>query len=629
MCGINILLGVQNQQQASSIIAAMNNCMAHRGPDNDGIYTDTNVALGHRRLSIIDLSAAGNQPMSGAEGRYQIVYNGEFYNYREVKKQLLADANPYSFQFASDTEVILAAYHKWGIDCLKHINGMFAFAIWDKLKKEIFIARDRLGIKPLYYSEQNGLAVFSSEIRSILASNLVPRKLNKSGLVDYLRYQTVHAPQTIIEGVNMLLPGTYALIKTDQKISIEEKKYWTLSANQEQEIAKKTYTQICDDVYDLLFKSVERRLIADVPFGAFLSGGIDSSAIVGLMSKAASKTVKTFTVTFDESEFSEAKYAQLIANKFKTDHHEIRLTSDYFMSELPAALKATDHPSGDGPNTFIVSKVTKKEGITMALSGLGGDELFAGYAIFNRSLKLNTYSWIGNLPSFTKKIPAAVLKKMKPGVSSDKIAELLSLPDFDFETTYPLSRQVLLEVKLKTLLASSDLPFNAVSEILEKLNLQKFSSLLSKVSAAEMSTYMQNVLLRDSDQMSMASALEVRVPFLDYHLVEYVLSVPDKFKYPVTPKKLLTDALGDLLPTEIIDRPKMGFTLPWKHWMKNDMKQFCEQRIISLSERTVFNKLEIQNLWKDFLSENQRVTWSRIWYLVVLEDWLIQNNIES
>ncbi|MBL0047982.1 MAG: asparagine synthase (glutamine-hydrolyzing) [Bacteroidetes bacterium] len=629
MCGINIVVGIADKQQAYKVIGAMNAAMAHRGPDNDGIFTEVNVALGHRRLSIIDLSAAGNQPMSGANERYQIVYNGEFYNYREVKAQLLQDANPYEFKFASDTEVILAAYHKWGVNCLEHINGMFAFAIWDSLKKEVFIARDRLGIKPLYYYENNGTHIFSSEIRSLLSSGLIPRKLNKSGLVDYLRYQTVHAPQTIIEGVKMVMPGSYLLINTESKTVIEAKKYWQLNADKATENAPKSYKQVCEEVYDLLFKSVQRRLIADVPFGAFLSGGIDSSAVVGLMSKASSQTVKTFSVSFDEREFSEAKYAQMVADKFKTDHHEIKLTAEYFMQELPSALRAMDHPSGDGPNTYIVSKVTKNSGITMALSGLGGDELFAGYDIFKRSLKLQNYKWLASIPAFAKRVPALLLQTFKAGIASDKIAELLALKEFNFESTYPLSRQVMLEEKIAQLVAMPQLPVNAVSEILNGLQLNRFDSELSKVSVAEISTYMQNVLLRDTDQMSMASALEVRVPFLDYHLVEYVLSLSDAYKYPSTPKKLLIDALGPLLPAEIVNRPKMGFTLPWKHWMKNEMKQFCEERMQSLSARNSFHKTEILNLWNAFLADDVRITWSRIWYLVVLEDWLIQNNIED
>lgn len=628
MCGINIIIGLQESQVAKTTIAKMNAAMAHRGPDNDGIFVDGTVAFGHRRLSIIDLSAAGNQPMSGCQGRYQIVYNGEFYNYKEVKNKLLAIENPYPFQFGSDTEVILAAYHAWGVNCLQHINGMFAFAIYDAVKKEVFIARDRMGIKPLYYCQTENHLILSSEIRSMLASDLIPRKLNKSALIDYLRYQTVHAPETIIEGIKMLMPGNYCILNTAIKPRIEEKKYWSI-----QEISKLTtkdysYKQVCEKVYELLYNSVQRRLIADVPFGAFLSGGIDSSAIVGLMSKAASQTVKTFSVTFDENEFSEARYARLIAEKFKTNHHEIKLTSDYFMQELPAALKAMDHPSGDGPNTFVVSKVTKNAGITMALSGLGGDELFAGYPIFTRSQMLQKFEGLAMVPASLRKIPAAIFKLIRPGSASDKLAELLSLNKLKFENTYPLSRQIIADSQLKKLTGFAQLEPNSVAHIIDEHELYKFET-LTKVSIAEICSYMQNVLLRDTDQMSMASALEVRVPFLDYTLVEYVLSLPDAYKNPTSPKKLLIDSLGDLLPHEIVNRPKMGFTLPWKHWMKHEMREFCEQKINSLSNRSFIVSAEINALWNAFLADNPQATWSRIWYLIVLENWLIENNVAS
>ncbi|HRH03846.1 MAG TPA: asparagine synthase (glutamine-hydrolyzing) [Bacteroidia bacterium] len=628
MCGINIIIGLQDALLAKNTLAKMNAAMAHRGPDNDGIFVDGPVALGHRRLSIIDLSAAGNQPMSGCNGRYQIVYNGEFYNYKEVKTKLLAVENPYSFQFGSDTEVILAAYHTWGVNCLQHINGMFAFAIYDAVKKEMFIARDRMGIKPLYYYQNEGCLVLSSEIRSLLASELIPRKLNKNGLIDYLRYQTVHAPETMVAGIKMLMPGKYCLFNINHNPRIEEKKYWSIKEISKLSTKNYSYKQVCERVYELLYASVQRRLIADVPFGAFLSGGIDSSAIVGLMSKAASQTVKTFSVTFDESEFSEARYARLIAEKFKTNHHEIKLTSDYFMQELPAALKAMDYPSGDGPNTYVVSKVTKNAGITMALSGLGGDELFAGYPIFTRSQTLQKFEGLAMVPSSLRKIPAALFKFIRPGIPSEKIAELLSLNNLNFENTYPLSRQIIADAQLKKLTGFAQLAPNSVARIIHEHELNKFET-LTKVSIAEIASYMQNVLLRDTDQMSMASALEVRVPFLDYTLVEFVLSLPDAYKNPTSPKKLLIDALGNLLPPEIINRPKMGFTLPWKHWMKHEMREFCEQKISSLSKRSFIVEAEIKTLWNAFLSDSPLVPWSRLWYLIVLENWLIENNISS
>lgn len=630
MCGINGLSGIADIGIAKEKVNAMNERMRHRGPDDSGIFAEEKIALGHRRLSIIDLSSAGHQPMGSFDGRYQIVYNGELYNFKELKFELQrvvagSGQQSYMFQTNTDTEVIIAAYARWGADCIKRFNGMFAFAIWDTINKELFIARDRLGIKPLYYFYTDGVLGFSSEIRSLLASELLPRKLDQNALIDYLRYQTVHAPDTIVKGVKMLMPGHFIQMKGE---NVKIKKYWSLTDNISDASKGKSYQEVCKDVEHLLTKAVERRLLADVPFGAFLSGGIDSSAVVGLMSKVSSEKVKTFSVTFDESEFSEAKYAQLIAKKFNTDHHEIKLSPDDFLKNLPGALKAMDHPSGDGPNTYIVSKATKNAGITMALSGLGGDELFAGYDVFKRSLELNKKAWLNAIPLPLRKTGAGMLIKSKPGIASEKIAALLKQGKINFNTFYPISRQVLMDEQIVEILNKPELASNKVSEIIMNLPATK-NQQLTTTSIAEISTYMQNVLLRDTDQMSMAHALEVRVPFIDYTLVEYVLGIPDQYKSVASPKKLLVDSLGDLLPREIIDRPKMGFTLPWKHWIKNELKSFCEDSLNRLSERNGFNKDGILKLWAGFLNNDPLVTWSRIWHLVILEYWLEENNVES
>jgi asparagine synthase (glutamine-hydrolysing) len=630
MCGINGIYGLKDANIAKQKLNAMNDCMKHRGPDDEGVFANEKIALGHRRLSIIDLSSAGHQPMTSFDNRYRIIYNGELYNFKELKFELQrvvagSGQQAYFFQTNTDTEVIIAAYARWGEDCLNRFNGMFAFAIWDEQEKELFIARDRMGIKPLYYFYTNGILAFSSEIRSLLSAGLIPKRLDENGLVDYLRYQTVHAPNTIIKGVKMLMPGHFLKVKNDKPVI---KSYWDLAKNSSVSSRDKSYEEVCKDVNTLLTKSVERRLIADVPFGAFLSGGIDSSAIVGLMSKVSSEKVKTFSVSFDETEFSESKYAALIAKKFNTDHHEIRLSPENFLDELPNALKAMDHPSGDGPNTFVVSKATKAAGITMALSGLGGDELFAGYDVFKRSLGLNKKAWLNAVPKFARATGAGILAKVKPGVASEKIAELLKQNKIDFSSFYPLSRQVLMDDQISLLLNRSSLPERSIKKLMEEMKISDIKSIISKVSIAEISTYMQNVLLRDTDQMSMAHALEVRVPFIDYTLVEYVLGLPDKYKSTESPKKLLVDSLGDLLPAEIVQRPKMGFTFPWKSWMKNELKTFCEQRLISLSKRTMFNETEMIRLWNRFLANDPRVTWSRVWYLVVLENWLQENGIE-
>jgi asparagine synthase (glutamine-hydrolysing) len=629
MCGINGILGLGDQQKAGSLVRAMNKELAHRGPDDEGMYMDEEIALGHRRLSIIDLSAAGHQPLFTADKRYCIVYNGELYNYRDLQFELKrisvgSAETAYAFSTNTDTEVILASYLRWGKDCVKHFNGMFAFAIWDSQLKTLFIARDRIGIKPFYYYVRNKLVIFSSEIRAILGTGIVPRKADPEALADYLRYQTVHAPRTIIQGIGMLMPGHSATI-CGESIAVEE--YWAMNS-----FAvpgdDKPYETVCADVHELLLRAVERRLVSDVPFGAFLSGGIDSSIIVGLMSKVALGKVKTFTVTFDEQEFNEARFAKMVASKFNTEHNEIKLNATDFLKELPDALKAMDHPSGDGANSYIVSKATRQAGISMALSGLGGDELFAGYDIFRRSLSLEHKKWIATLPYFARAGAGKLLKTFKPGISSEKIAELLKLSSLDILQAYPLARQVMMDHGLESVLKKERLFPNAVKEILARLPKPRPGMSLSAVSLAEAGTYMQNTLLRDTDQMSMAVALEVRVPFLDHTVVEYVLALKDKYKYPSSPKKLLVDAAGVLLPNEIVNRPKMGFTLPWSHWLKNDLKAFCEEKMEALGARDAFDKEHMLDLWKAFLADDPRVKWSNIWYLVALEFWLNEHQID-
>ena len=621
MCGINGIVNLGRTGNFGNQIRKMNAALAHRGPDNDGVYEDQGIALGHRRLSIIDLSSDGHQPMNYAN-RFTIVYNGELYNFRELKNEL----SEITFKTNSDTEVILAAYAKWGENCLKHFNGMFAFAIYDQSNQELFIARDRLGIKPLYYSQINEQLIFSSEIRALLASGMIPKKMDLNSLEDYLLYQTVHAPATIIENVKMLMPGHFMKINNG---SVIVKCWWKpVIKKNDHEV---DYSTVCKDVRQLLRDAVERRLVADVPFGAFLSGGIDSSVILGLMSEVASSPVNTFSVTFDDSEFSESIYANQIAKKFKTIHHEIKLKPEDFLNELPNALDAMDHPSGDGPNTFVVAKATKMAGITMALSGLGGDELFCGYDIFKRSLELQNKKWLNSVPRPIRKVAGNFIRKKSSDVAGEKKAAILELKKINFESFYPISRQVLLNQQFKKIQNSKFKIQNFVFDIVSVIE-KEFSDdnyLMSRVSIAEISTYMQNVLLRDTDQMSMASALEVRVPFLDYKLVEYVLNLPDDMKFPITPKKLLVDAVSDLLPSEIVNRPKMGFTFPWKNWMKNELKEFCETRLNSLGKRKPFDANGIKELWNSFLNDDPKVSWSRIWPLVVLSHWIEKNKIDD
>ncbi len=627
MCGICGIIGLSDKESAEKSISMMNNALSHRGPDDEGFFIDDGIALGHRRLSIIDLSKDGHQPMVSSDGRFQIVYNGELYNYKTLKLELqrskVGDASQtYHFRTQTDTEVIIAAYQRWGTDCMKYLNGMYAFAIWDTQKQELFIARDRLGIKPLYYWQGDGNIFFASEIRALLKSNRVPKKLDKSSVAEYVKFQTVHAPATIIENVKMLLPGHYTLIKAGETTTpIIQHKYWALQDIPVQSPVK-SYEEICKDVKDLIYAAVERRLVADVPFGAFLSGGIDSSLVVAVMSKLMNEKVKTFSVTFDESDFSEAPYSTQIAKQYNTDHHDIKLKATDCLHKLPEALSAMDHPSGDGMNTYIVSEATKKAGITMALSGLGSDELFAGYPLFKRLHKLEKIKWVGGFPFVS--LPFYLMSKMKPSPASNKLLEMAGSGNWGLENTYPLTRETYTKKEMKELL----IPLLAEERGVRSPGLTKHE-ILSQISIMELSHYLPDVLLRDTDQMSMAHALEVRVPFIDYTLVEYVLGLPDDVKYPHTPKKLLTDAMRGLLPETITNRRKMGFTFPWNVWMKNDLKAFCEANINSLSDRDFFNKNNLQALWAGFLKGNPQCPWYKIWHLVALENWIKENKIDA
>ena len=627
MCGIaGFTVNQTTTKDYNGVIASMVNAMKHRGPDAQNSWNNNSVYLGHARLSIIDLSEASNQPMLSADGRYVIVYNGELYNYRELKLELQrvshgSKEQAYFFKTNSDTEVILAAYIRWGTSCLDKFNGMFAFALYDTHENSLFIARDRLGIKPLYYSFKEKQLVFGSEIRTLLNSGFVKRKLNKSVVNEYFLYQTVHAPNTIIEDVKMLMPGTYMIWKDGE---MKQFRYWN-SNDFLKDSGNLDYKSTCKKTEELLYKAVERRLVADVPFGAFLSGGIDSSAVVGIMSKLSARKVETFNVSFDESEFSEAKYAKKVSDLFNTQHHEIKLKPQDFLSQLPAALNATDHPSGDGPNTYVVSKATKEAGITMALSGLGGDELFAGYDVFKRMKSVDSKSYLNIFPSWLRALPASVIKAKNKSIAGDKMYEVLTQEKFSVKDVYPVSRKTFSKQQEQMLLGKSS---NPLKEIVNAVKKPDANHLLSYVSLLEMNTYMQNILLRDTDQMSMAVALEVRVPFLDYKLVEFVLSVNDEYKFPHSPKKLLIDSLAGLLPNDIVNRPKMGFTLPWSDWMKNELRTFCEEKLNALSKRDFVNEKEVQSFWHQFLQNNKKVTWSRIWHLVVFENWLQTNHIE-
>ncbi|MEJ7737962.1 MAG: asparagine synthase (glutamine-hydrolyzing) [Chitinophagaceae bacterium] len=622
MCGIAGILNFNGQPPGEETIRRMTGAMAHRGPDADGFFSENEIALGHRRLSIIDLSCAANQPFTDNSGRYVMVFNGEMYNFGEVKPLL----DGYAFKTTGDTEVLIAAFAKWGPACVQYFKGMFVFAVWDKEQKELTIVRDRLGVKPLYYFINENQCIFASEIRSILTTGLVERKINQTALLDFFFYQSVGSPHAIVEGIEQLEAGSYITIKDGKW---EKHVYWDVTRpNADFDFEDKINVQ--HQIRSLLRNAVERRLVSDVPVGAFLSGGIDSSVIVGLMAEVSSSRPNTFTVAFNEKEFDESPYADAVAKKFNTHHTNIPLKPTDFLEELENALSAMDTPSGDGVNSYVVSKAIRNAGITVALSGVGGDELFAGYPIFRQFIQFNGYRswWKGMRP--LRSLMAGVIA----GDSSKKlrIRQILKADSPSIENLYPVLRQIIApeSISLLTNLAVKNPCCTGLQQQLSSIkeNLHHLP-LLSQVSAAEYLGYTQHTLLKDMDQMSMAVSLEVREPFFDHDLVEFVLKVPDILKMPVYPKSLLVESVKPMLPDDIVHRPKQGFLFPWSVWMKNDLKQFCEDRLNALSQRSFINSPQLKTYWKRFLKGDPSVRWAELWLFVVLEYWMEKNRVHE
>lgn len=634
MCGIAGIIGNQ-VPEIRDRLGRMNHAQAHRGPDDEGLALwcardgEPVAGFAHRRLSIIDLSVAGHQPMSTPDGgRFSIIFNGEIYNYRTLRKEL--EIEGVQFQSHSDTEVLLQLYARRGTECLRWLRGMFAFAVRNNDNGEVFIARDQLGIKPLYYYQTEKLFLFASEVRSLLSSGLVPRRLSRSGLMSYLQNGSVASPDTIIDGIRTLMPGHYMIVKphTDSSIEVEDVSYtddWLENATAPPGLDREAAVEA---LREALKESVRLHLESDVPLGPFLSGGIDSSAIVALMNQVTSNRPKTFSVVFAEKKFTEAHFARQVASKFDTEHHEIHLGEQQLIDMLPAAIGAEDQPTMDGINTYVVSKAVKDAGITVALSGIGGDELFAGYPTFRRALHLQS---VARLPRSLRRGVASFGERVwNSSVQKRKLWQLLA-SEGSPAATCEVSRQLFPFDEVNSLI-NSKARFARASNgnHSETLALDPEDDAVNAVSVCELRGYMANTLLRDTDSMSMAHSLEVRVPFVDVEVVRLALSFPGAWKLNGgRPKPLLQDALGDLLPPEVTHRPKMGFTLPFEEWMRSRLYDGIENTFADESqfEAIGLQPKAVREVWRRFVRAPQHVGWSRPWALYVLGRWCEQHQV--
>ena len=632
MCGIAGVLNFNNEPVQSNIIKKMTDAMIHRGPDDEGRYIKGNVGMGHRRLSIIDLSQRAHQPMCNEDGTVWIVYNGEIYNYKELNKILLDKGH--QIKSNCDTETIIHLWEEYGQDCVHHLRGMFSFAIWDEKKKIFFAAVDRLRIKPFYFTQSENSFIFASELKAIVASGLFKAELNFEAVHHFLSMQAVPVPMTIYENV-FTLPGGYALKVVDGAVSVYQ--YWDMKFEIQDGYSEHFYKQ---KVRDLIAEAVELRLMSDVPLGAFLSGGIDSSIIVALMNEIQSDPIRTFTIGYDIGglEWDDTRYAKLIAEKYQTQHTVQVVTARDVLDELENFVYYLDQPSTDAINSYFVSKLAAKD-VTVVQCGQGGDELFAGYFTFDLIEKYFKRDMIWDkVPSLLQKTILATHSVISNHFKDIEINE--SFKKFisaygSFSRKYAHIRMELEEKeKLKTYTSFFKRKINGMDtlKVYDRYDeaFGKSKNLIDKVSYFDLKTHLGDVLMRDVDAMSMAFSLETRIPLIDHKLVEFVATVPPYLKMRNGKKKyIFIEALKDLLPEEIRTRKKRGFAFPLRLWLRKDLKPVLEFILSkeNIERRGFFKYEEIEKLKQNYYSW-KAPNYRKVWGFAILEMW-IRSAIEN
>ena len=603
MCGIAGAV-MADPSGAEHAVVAMCDRMTARGPDDAGIALltsdDTAVAIGNRRLAIIDPSPAGHQPMHDADAGTAIVFNGMIYNYRELRAELTAAGE--RFVSDCDTEVVLKAYGRFGAGCVRRLRGMFAFAVWDGPRRELFLARDRLGIKPLYYAQPTGGFLFASQVKALLETGRVPARLSSAGIASYMAYGAVSEPLTAIDGVFALPAGHTATLRGN---ALTLRRYWSPPDVRSTEMSR---GEAARELRARLEDSVRSHLVADAPLGVFLSGGVDSSLLAALAARETPH-VRTVSVAFDDAAYSEAPYQEMVARHIGSEHVRLTLRPDDLLGWRRDAFIAMDQPTFDGINTYVVSHAAASAGLKVALSGLGADELFDGYGYVSRVRELDR---VRRLPPLVGTIAAGASVVAMRNRNWEKMSAWLS--GRAGGSSYDLLRRLFLDHEAAGLLATAPngaLPRAAVIDATGDVHAQ--------ISALDLANYTKNVLLRDTDAMSMAHSVEVRVPYLDDPLVEWVLSLPGELK--TGGKGLLVEATRDLLPPEIFARRKQGFALPLGRWLASELRDEVAATLRRPPEvlAGVLNVDAVAGVWRAFLRDGRR--WHRPWALYALCCW--------
>jgi len=586
---------------------------AHRGPDDEGLQCfsasshGATVVLGNRRLAVLDPSPAGHQPMGNEDRSVWVAYNGELYNFPALRAEL--EARGWHFRSRSDTEVVLRAYEAFGEECVRRFRGMFALAIWDARQEQLLLARDRLGEKPLYMSWSGGRLLFASEVRALLASDLIDRELEPEALAGYLAFGAVPAPLSLVKSVRLLAPGS---VVTWRRNELTERRYWACDFAPEPAM---TEEEALEGLSERLRDAVRVRLLSDVPLGAFLSGGTDSSAVVALMRDAGVSHLRTFSLGFDEAGYDETPYARLVARQFETEHTEQIITSEEVGEGLDGALEAMDQPTVDGLNTYFVSRLTRASGTVVALSGLGGDELFGGYSTFQWVPRLLGISRALSLVPGARQGVAALLRAVPEG-RSERLSAFLQQPP-TAAGAYAAAKGLFVDGGVRRLLTRPGVDFDAAAYVAGS-TFDEAEPMFNRVSRFELRTYLHHQLLRDADMMSMAHALELRPPLLDHLLVEFVGRIPPAFKTGA-PKRMLLRAINGLVPSAVLKRGKWGFSFPLDIWMRGPWRADVERRLQEGSVG-VFRREALLAVWHQFLAG--RIRWSRVWALIVVQRWM-------